>query len=310
MGKSTTLKKKRNSKQYNKTKKRGKRGGDSFKPRCSPATPEKEDEFTCYSDDGLDKMKNLWNIRHPNNKINTNKSEEIWRFFKDNFASTCENEKCWMRQQFAKNKLSKEMTLYTFAPDAPNTWSDNPNEWLTSTDLTNVMAHFEGKYKEFMFIGPTPIDFDKLTQHNECVWDEMCNFSITNLLKKRKHKIGIIYNTDTHTQDGEHWIASFIDLKPKKGNPYHFHFDSNGDPPKTEIISFHKRLEGQAKNIGMELGFDKNHPKEHQYGDTECGMYTLYFIIKMLDGTHDCEYFKTKRIPDKFVEKYRNIYFN
>ena len=75
-------------------------------------------------------------------------------------------------------------------------------------------------------------------------------------------------------------------------------------------MNFHKRLEQQARSIGMQLDFDKNHPKEHQYGDTECGMYTLYFIINMLDGTHDSNYFKTKRIPDKFVEKYRNIYFN
>ena len=291
-------------------KNRIKKGGKDFKPRCSPASPEKEDNFTCYSNEALNKMKNLWNIRHPNNKLDSSDSQVIWQFFKDKFSNTCENEKCWMRQQFAKNNLSKEMTLYTFAPEAPREWDSNPNEWLTSSDLANVMAHFERKHPNFMFIGPTPIDFDKVTQHNECVWDEMCNFSITKLLKKGKHKIGIIYNTDPHTEDGEHWIASFIDLKPKKGNPFHFHFDSNGDPPKKEILDFHDKLEQQADAINMELEFDKNHPKEHQYGDTECGMYTLYFIINMLDGTHDAEYFKTKRIPDKFVEKYRNIYFN
>ena len=146
MGKSTTLKKRKQSKQANKTKKRDKKGGDSFKPRCSPAKPEKEEEFTCYSDEGLGKMKDLWNIRHPNDRITTSDSQQIWRFFKDKFASTCENEKCWMRQQFAKNKLSKEMTLY-IAPEAPKSWSDNPNEWLTSTDLINVMAHFEKNIK-------------------------------------------------------------------------------------------------------------------------------------------------------------------
>uniref|UniRef100_A0A6C0CQ02 Ubiquitin-like protease family profile domain-containing protein n=1 Tax=viral metagenome TaxID=1070528 RepID=A0A6C0CQ02_9ZZZZ len=289
---------------------KNKKGGNDMKPRCSPANPEKQDDFTCYSDDSLNKMKELWNVRHPNDKIKSSSAQDIWVFFKNKFSNTCENEKCWMRQQFAKNNLSREMTLYTFAPDAPSTWDDNPNEWLTSTELSSVMSHFEKKHPNFLFIGPTPIDFDSVTQHNECVWDEMCSFSIPNLLKKRKHKIGIIYNTDPHTEDGEHWIASFIDLKPKNGNPFHFHFDSNGDPPKKEIKAFQKRLEEQASSINMQLEFDKNHPFEHQYGESECGMYTLYFIINMLNGKHDAEYFKTKRIPDKFVEKYRNIYFN
>ena len=36
-----------------------KKGGEGFKPRCSPAKPEKEEEFTCYSDEGLGKMKDL-----------------------------------------------------------------------------------------------------------------------------------------------------------------------------------------------------------------------------------------------------------
>ena len=304
---------KKGSKKRNGTRKinkRDKKGGDSFKPRCSPANPEKEDDYTCYSNESLNKMKKLWNSRHPRDKIETNEPHEIWNFFKNKFSNTCENEKCWMRQQFSRNGLTREMTMYTFAPDAPKEWESNPNEWLTSSDLSNVMAHFEKKHPEFMFIGPTPIDFDSLTQHNECVWDEMCNFSIQNLLKKGKHKIGIIYNTDPHTRDGEHWIASFIDLKPKKGTPYHFHFDSNGDPPKKEILDFHKRIEDQAREIGMELEFDKNHPTEHQYGDSECGMYTLYFIINLLNNKHDRKYFKTTRIPDKFVEKYRNIYFN
>lgn len=309
MAKGKTLKRQRQK--HNVTKKRReKKGGDNFKPRCSPASPEKEDEFTCYSNKALNKMKDLWNIRHPRDKLHETDSQKIWEFFKNKFSNVCENEKCWMRQQFAKNKLSKEMTVYTFAPDAPEKWNENRNEWLTSTDLMNVMAHFERKHPNFLFIGPTPIDFDNHTHHNECVWEEMCNFSIPNLLRKRKHKIGIIYNTDPHTEEGEHWIASFIDLKPKKGNPYHFHFDSNGDPPKKQIKSFHSRIEDQARTIGMELEFDKNHPFEHQYGDTECGMYTLYFIINMLNGNHNSEYFKTKRIPDKFVEKYRDIYFN
>jgi hypothetical protein len=50
----------------------------------------------------------------------------------------------------------------------------------------------------------------------------------------------------------------------------------------------------------------------HQYGKSECGMYCLYFIITLLEETNKPEKFLNKkiRIPDKEMEKYRDIYFN
>jgi hypothetical protein len=39
-------------------------------------------------------------------------------------------------------------------------------------------------------------------------------------------------------------------------------------------------------------------------------MYSLYCIINLLEGKHTIKYFKTHKIPDKDVERYRRIYFN
>jgi len=47
-----------------------------------------------------------------------------------------------MRQLFVAGNLSYDITKYTFAPDAPKTWRNNPTEWLTSTDIINVMKQF------------------------------------------------------------------------------------------------------------------------------------------------------------------------
>ncbi len=58
------------------------------------------------------------------------------------------------------------------------------------------------------------------------------------------------------------------------------------------------------------MKIDTNHPFEHQKKDGECGMYCLYFIISLLKGKHNLNYFKTKRIPDKKVQELRNSYFN
>jgi hypothetical protein len=56
--------------------------------------------------------------------------------------------------------------------------------------------------------------------------------------------------------------------------------------------------------------FDQNYPVEHQYGNTECGIYSLYFIVHMLEDKHTAEYFKTHIMKDQYMEKFRKVYFN
>ena len=49
---------------------------------------------------------------------------------------------------------------------------------------------------------------------------------------------------------------------------------------------------------------------EHQYQDTECGIYALYFTISLLEEKHKPQYFLTHRITDNTMKKFRKIYFN
>ena len=49
--------------------------------------------------------------------------------------------------------------------------------WLNSTDIENIMQQYEDAYPNFEFIGPSPIDFDKVLMNNKCVWDELCKLN-------------------------------------------------------------------------------------------------------------------------------------
>ena len=63
---------------------------------------------------------------------------------------------------------------------------------------------------------------------------------------------------------------------------------------------------------GQQLGIDfKVHlnEKEHQQTESECGMYSLYFIIQMLKD-RGVTYFLKNKIPDKEVFELRKKYFN
>ena len=57
------------------------------KLRCSPQLKdEQESDYTCYNKRSLDKMKNLWNARHPDSKIKTNDSKQIWAQLKNRLS--------------------------------------------------------------------------------------------------------------------------------------------------------------------------------------------------------------------------------
>lgn len=275
------------------------------KVRCSPKDKNEMNEFTCYTDKNLYKLRDLWNARHPDVQIMTNDPKEIHTDLTKYMSNVCSKESCWLKQNFMDNKTISELTD-SFAPVSPKEWKKNPNEWLSSIDIMKVMKQYEKAYKCFDFIGPTPIDFDTKMLYGECVWDELCNFSLSEQIKKGKTKIGIIFNTDPHDKPGQHWISMFINIKKKKI----FFFDSVGDKAPKEIMVLVNRIIKQGKKINMNMKFDQNHPVEHQYGDTECGVYSLFFISHMLEDKFTEHYMKTHILKDDYMQKFRKVYFN
>jgi len=250
----------------------------------------------------------MWNARHPDKPIKTNDPKNIWKNLKDYFINICNKESCWVRQLVKNNiKLEKEL-LESFAPKSPYEWKKNPNEWLSSLDILAVMNQYEKKYKCFEFMGPSPIDFDHHNINNQCVWEELCSFNLNELMKNGKRKIGIIFNTDPHYKSGSHWISLFININKKEI----FFFDSVGTKIPKEIMNLVNKIKQQGSQLKKPINFifDQNYPKEHQFSSTECGLYSLYFIISMLEDKIDGNYLKTHTISDKSMQDLRKIYFN
>lgn len=269
---------------------------------CSP-NPNNKD-YTCYSDNALSKMKHYWNMRHPDDTINTNDSKEIWSHFKRRLSNMCDRESCWLRSKFMEGNIDTELLNYTFAPSAPEKWKRIPNEWLSTLDIEAVMKQYEKFYKCFEFLGPSPIDYNFHTLYGECVWEELCKFNLSEQIKRNKYKIGIIFNTDRHDGNGEHWISMFVNIKTKSI----IYFDSNGNPPPKEVKKLIDTINRQGKQIGIDFNVMEN-KIEHQRSNSECGMYCLYFIIQMLKDDNP-EHFLNNRIDDSEVFKLRQKYFN
>ena len=295
------------SKRKTKNKYSRKRNNNNNNLRCAPRTDNSTNDFTCYSSNNLNTMKSEWNLKHPESEITVVDDYEIWEELTSRLSNKCDIESCWMKQQFIVNKLDDKFNEnMIFAPKSPLSWKKKHTTWLNSENIEAVMNQYEITYPAFKFIGPTPIDFDIRNATNKCVWDELCTFDLKRMISNGIGKIGIIFNTDTHDNSGMHWISMFIDIP----NEFMFFFDSNGPGAPPEVKKLRDRISSQAKQLGIKLKYDSNENFKHQHGNTECGMYCLFFIISLITEKYSYKHFKSSRISDEFMEKLRDVYFN
>ena len=277
---------------------------------CSPKSNKNNtNKFSCYTNETLQKLRFIWNKHHPNKKIISTVPKAIHLALTNEMKKTCKNEACWlneMKQLFGSDTLFREF-MSSFSPSMPKKWEQNPTEWLSSDEINNVMHQYEKAYKCFQFIGPSPIDFNTRVE-KECVWRELCEFNLAKQIQKGKTKIGMIFNTDTHDKPGAHWISMFVNIK--KGQI--FFFDSVGDTAPEEIQVLVATIMKQGKMLSPPIQFvyDENYPVEHQYKNTECGIYSLFFIIHLLEDKVTSNYFKTHKLKDAYMHTFRKKYFN
>jgi len=194
----------------------------------------------------------------------------------------CKTERCWIeKSSMSPDEKTKLMKSY-FRPSMPDSWNEDPDEWLDSLNLIDVMKQYEEVYPTFKFFGANPIDFSApnpykkdALEKKECLEDSICKLRLDTLTKQGKTHLGFIYNLDPSNKGGSHWIASFTDIPGHKS----YYFDSYGFKPPPQIARFLRSLTLQDPTMKLQYN-----ARRFQYGDTECGVYCLYFLIRMLEG--------------------------
>jgi len=194
----------------------------------------------------------------------------------------CKTERCWIEKSSMNSDEKNKIMKSYFRPSMPDSWEEDPDEWLDSLNLINVMKQYEEVYPTFKFFGANPIDFSAPNPYKkdalkkkECLEDSICKLRLDTLTKEGKTHLGFIYNLDPSNKGGSHWIASFTDIPGHKS----YYFDSYGFKPPPQIARFLRSLTLQDPTMKLQYN-----AKRFQYGDTECGIYCLYFLIRMLEG--------------------------
>ena len=280
----------------------GRGGPVSRRATCSP-TRKRRKRTTCLNPPELELLRRAWNSHNPTQAIpegSADSTEAALRIA----VPDCPTEACWFEQPFAEGGPLGKVRKRALAPYAPKSWAKNPKEWLSSRDIEDVMGQYEEAFPAFKFYGASPIDFDKRVRRGKCVWDDLCKLSLARELGRGVERIGIILNMDPHDKPGSHWVTMFIDL----GRGYALYFDSTGDPPPKEVERLLARLKEQSERIGVPLKVMIN-KRAHQRGDTECGVYGLYLIKRLLAGDDPSDYLEG-RIPDGEMLAMRGGFFN
>ena len=270
---------------------------------CAIKNKSKAKFKTCYSKESLIKIANIWNKHNSSDTkmIDTkNKSiKVIWDQIHKKFSAKCKkNEACWKRDPLIKKMRDPEITMYTFKPDFPKVWKKNKYTWLNTYDIYYVMKQYEKAYDDFIFLGPIPSDCPTKIK---C---ELTKLDLIGMKKNNFNKVGIIYNLDISSGQGTHWVAMYIDNKNNEINYY----DSYGSKPVPLINNFIKSLVDKYTEHNFKSTVIYN-DKRHQYGHSECGVYSMNFILERLHGTTMYDISQVN-IPDKKMNHLRKLLYN
>ena len=225
--------------------------------------------------------------------------KELWYKIYDKLKPICKYESCWVDLEFINkindSKLRNKLRYFTFKPK----FYGNRDKWLNTLDIDYVMQQYEKAYNDFLYIGTEPCDFYKFTKLN---YNNICNTK----------KVGIVFNLDKSDQPGSHWTSLFID----NTNRNIYYFDSTGSNPNKYIRYFIKNYpkeymkyykNGELSSLFKTVFTVYINKKNHQKANTECGIYSIYFLLKKIKTDEGINH---KRITDKQMVDFRKYLFN
>lgn len=245
----------------------------------------------------IENLRVVYNREHAKaNPIPKGDWKTVWAELQKRFHSQCEKGRM---ECIAAHMIKK--------PVAPDSWAKNPEEWLSSLDIEAIEKEYMRVFPTYHFVGCVPIDFDKKSSTGKCIVSALCSMDIHGLYKKGYDKIGIVFNTDVSTGPGQHWIALFVDLDPAYEYARITYFDSYSHAPEKEVQRLMRRWKEQWDATGIhtkptELTYNQT---RHQYENSECGMYCIYFHLACIVGLP-----MDKRIPDPVMRSFRGMLFS
>jgi hypothetical protein len=215
-----------------------------------------------------------------------------------------------------------EIRFKTEGPRAPPTW-------LSNLDLDSKLlewAHLE--FKNFCPIPFAMMDFEStsapLARFNfAAALDGKMSLPVTvdgqlepgpSEARRPFCRFACPVNTDTSRGRGKHWVSVYVDCPPAPGAKWQvMYFNSGGSPPPRAITAWMEKIRAELTEYRRRKGTAAADIEvsslvevEHQRSNSECGVYTLYFIRRLLEGGSPDEFRNPEyTIPDAAMMAFR-----
>lgn len=287
--------------------------------KCAPT--KNYTDGSCLSLEGLKEISKVYNNNNQKKvNINNNKYDMV-KQLENNTKDECNGiHKCIIKKygrEIKNEDLKEDVLKNTLRPDGDGA---GKGKWLSTTHIVDVLEQYEKKYPHFLSLGAVPADFLDLKDLG------IYKLDFNQLVKDGKTIIGMVINLDEHWKSGSHWVAWYCNLL----NGQVYYFDSYGERPSKRTKLFNnkviKYLYKKRYNKNLKINnvvknkydkylnrlqiFDiKYNTVRHQYGDSDCGVYSINFILRMLKG-ETFDYITKNITKDETVAKCRGVYFN
>jgi len=193
-----------------------------------------------------------------------------------------------------KSQVLTRVLQEYFKPTGPRDSAD----WLSDRDVDSALAGWTRAFPRFYHCPYAMMDFDK--QETPFATVRLADVIHT------MDTFGAIINTDVSTGPGEHWVAAFIDMRQPLCTVEYF--DSVGAPPPKPIVAWMERRCEELRALGRTAEACVAANKQHQRSNTECGMYSLYYIRCRLEG-QPVGMFAVGTVPDARMKAFRKHVF-
>jgi len=278
--------------------------------KCAPS--KKYTDGSCFTLDALHDIARKYNEKNKQNKIDYKSlsKKKLVAELNTKLSNVCSEQTCWLNIDFIKELDDSEINNNTFRPVGPN----KRYEWLNTLHINEVIKQYHELYPDFIFLGAVPSDFEEVPMLG------LHNIDFKKFEDNNKKIVTLVINLDEHYQSGSHWVGLYMDLSKYQI----YYIDSVGKKPIFKIKKFitkafkymyQKKFNKQFKMRSVKKSTDelneidiRYNNLQHQYKNTECGVYSIYFILELLKGK-SFDDIVSDRVPDNIVNQFRSHFF-
>ena len=222
---------------------------------------------SCFNLEELQCMVHAWNALHERHQILDTLQmdpDALWSSLIQKLQAR--DERQWLQNNIFMSKdevmcqeLAKTIRYLALRPFFEGKEADL---WLSQQDINHCMLQLLHGFRDslpntLVYLGAQPVDhFTSLPQEVKVPYTA---------------KWGIILNTATRQEGGEHWVAIYKDDESTTLE----YFDSSGHPPTKRLVTVLELMKRRNPFIKTII----TSSKVHQEDEYNCGVYTILFLF-------------------------------